>query len=145
MTKKDEIQTIPRPLVRTNQWVIVISVVITLLFGQYWSLLVPLLAGIVGLVFKVNPIMKIASLFLKKPVNKYIQEDSDQQQFNGIISVICLTIGFIGYLINFTLLAHVFTIIVGLAAFIAILGFCIGCFIRFQWQQYKYRRSSKPN
>ncbi|MFD6441717.1 DUF4395 domain-containing protein, partial [Peribacillus sp. NPDC060186] len=30
---------------------------------------------------------------------------------------------------------------VGLASFIAVLGFCIGCFILYQWKQYIYRRS----
>ncbi|WP_338448266.1 DUF4395 family protein [Niallia oryzisoli] len=36
---------------------------------------------------------------------------------------------------------YIFTIMVATAAFIAILGFCIGCFILYQWKQYQYRRA----
>ena len=32
---------------------------------------------------------------------------------------------------------------VALASFIAILGFCVGCFIHFQARQYLYRRRQK--
>ena len=38
-------------------------------------------------------------------------------------------------------LGSVFTAMVAIASFVAILGFCIGCFIRFQWQQYRYKKS----
>ncbi|WKB36808.1 DUF4395 domain-containing protein [Terrilactibacillus sp. S3-3] len=137
-------QSIPRPLVRTNQWVvIVLSVIATWLTGWSWILLIPLLSGLSGLLFKFNPIMVIAKRFLRKQASAYIPEDRDQQKFNQIIAVSCLAIGFISYLLNWSLVAIIFTTIVFLAAFIAILGFCIGCFIRFQWLQYRHRRKSK--
>lgn len=138
-------QSIPRPLVRTNQWVIVLSVIATWLTGWSWILLIPLLSGLSGLLFKFNPIMVIAKRFLRKQASAYIPEDRDQQKFNQIIAVSCLAIGFISYLLNWSLVAIIFTTIVFLAAFIAILGFCIGCFIRFQWLQYRHRRKSKSS
>jgi hypothetical protein len=96
-----------------------------------------------GLLFKFNPIMKTAKLFLRKKPSEYIPEDFEQQQFNQLIAVICLSLGFLGYMMNWMTLAYIFTAMVALAAFVAILGFCVGCFIRFQWQQYRYRRLSK--
>ena len=138
MTKP--LKTIPQPLVRTNQWVIFLSVIISLLSNLYWFLLIPLIPGILGLIFHWNPIMKIAGLFLKKPRKDYIQEDSDQLQFNQLIAVICLGIGFISFLFNWTIIGYIFTIMVGLASIVAILGFCVGCFIRFQWKKYQYKR-----
>ncbi|MFL6560384.1 MAG: DUF4395 family protein [Bacillus sp. (in: firmicutes)] len=42
--------------------------------------------------------------------------------------------------LGWTTLGYVFTILVAVAAFVAILGFCVGCFIHYQWKQYKYRR-----
>ncbi|MEQ2528015.1 DUF4395 domain-containing protein [Robertmurraya yapensis] len=139
MTKKP--QSIPRPLVRLNQWTIVLSVILTWITQQEYILLIPLLAGLSGLIFKFNPIMKVGTLFLRKDPSEYIPEDFDQQQFNQVISVVCLALGFLGYLLGWTVLAVIFTVMVALAAFIAILGFCIGCYIRFQWQQYNYRKS----
>lgn len=135
-----EIRKIPRPLVRTNQWFIVISVISTWLTGFEWILAFPLLAGISGLLFEYNPVMRIASTFLKNPVSSYIPEDWEQQQFNQKIAVGCLAGGLISYAGGLTVLGHIFTVMVALAAFIAILGFCIGCFIRFQWSKYKPKK-----
>jgi hypothetical protein len=136
----NEIRTIPRPLVRTNQWFIVISVISTWLTGIEWILFLPLLAGISGQLFEYNPVMLIARRFLRKQPSDYIPEDWEQQQFNQKIAVGCLTGGLVAYASGFPALGNIFTIMVALAAFIAILGFCIGCFIRFQWSKYKPKK-----
>lgn len=133
--------SIPRPLVRTNQWSIVLSVLVAWLSGQAWILAIPLLSGIMGLLFGFNPIMRFAKLFLKKQPSEYIPEDWDQQQFNQVIAVACLAFGLISFLLGWTFAGYAFTAMVALSAFIAILGFCIGCYIRFQLNQYKYRKS----
>lgn len=137
---KAEIRTIPRPLVRTNQWFIVISVVSSWITGFEWILALPLLAGISGLLFEYNPVMRIARTFLKQDAANYLPEDWEQQQFNQKIAVACLAGGMISYAGGLQVLGHIFTIMVALAASIAILGFCIGCFIRFQWTKYKYKK-----
>ncbi|MEK3799071.1 DUF4395 domain-containing protein [Peribacillus sp. FSL H8-0477] len=137
------IRTVPRPLVRTNQWFIFLSVVITWISGQEWILAVPLLFGMLGLLVNFNPIMRFAKLFLKKNPSDYIPEEHAQQQFNQGIAVVFLGLGLLSFLMNWNSAGYVFTCMVALASFIAILGFCIGCFIRFQWQQYRYRRSLK--
>lgn len=136
-------RSIPRPLVRTNQWLIVICVVATWLTGIAWFLALPLVAGLLGLVFGFHPVMRLAKLFLRKEPTEYVPEDYEQQQFNQVIAVVCLTLGLIGYVAHWTIVAYVFTAMVALAAFIAICGFCIGCFIRFQWHQYRHRRASR--
>ncbi|MFS0766968.1 DUF4395 domain-containing protein [Peribacillus phoenicis] len=136
-----EIRSIPRPLVRTNQWVILLSVSTALLTGQMWILVIPLTAGLLGLLFNFNPVMRLAKLFLKKKPSDYIPEDHSQQQFNQAIAVVCLGLGFISFLLGWNVTGYIFTLMVGLASLIAILGFCIGCFILYQWKQYSYRRS----
>ncbi|MDN3017664.1 DUF4395 domain-containing protein [Paenibacillus sp. BSR1-1] len=135
------IRSIPRPLVKTNQWSIVLSVVLTWVTGQESFLLIPLVAGLLGLLFGFNPIMQIAKLFLRKEPSAYIPEDWDQQQFNQKIAISCLAIGFISFILGWDTLGYVFTALVAIAAFVAILGFCVGCFIHYQWNQYKYRRA----
>ncbi len=135
------IRSIPRPLVRANQWFIVFSVILTWITGQEWILALPLLFGLSGLLFNINPIITIGKLFLKKDFSEYIPEDYAQQQFNQVISVICLALGLVGYLTGYVILATIFTTMVALAAFIAILGFCVGCFIRYQWLQFRHKKS----
>ncbi|MFJ7747583.1 DUF4395 domain-containing protein [Peribacillus sp. NPDC097295] len=137
----DKIRSIPRPLVRTNQWFIFLSVVTALSTRQAWILSVPLVVGLLGLLFNFNPVMRIAKLFLKKELSAYIPEDHAQQQFNQLIAVVCLGFGLISFLLDWNVAGYIFTVMVGLASFIAILGFCIGCFILYQWKQYNYRRS----
>ncbi|WP_430787749.1 DUF4395 domain-containing protein [Virgibacillus flavescens] len=138
-----EIRSVPRPLVRLNQWFIVASVVITWITGQEWLLFLPLAAGLMGLLFSFNPVMRLGRLFLKKKPSEYIPEDHAQQQFNQVIAVVCLAISLLSFAIGWTTVAYIFSAMVALAAFVAILGFCIGCFIRFQWSQYRHRRTSK--
>ncbi|WP_223068531.1 DUF4395 domain-containing protein [Paenibacillus caui] len=135
--------SIPRPLVRTNQWVIVLSVLLTWVSGAYWILAVPLASGLLGVFFNFNPVMRIAKLFLRKSPASYVQEDRGQQRFNQLLAVLFLLVALIGYTFGLTVLAYVFSAMVFLAAFIAILGFCVGCFILYQWSQYKYRRRSR--
>ncbi|WNB90854.1 DUF4395 domain-containing protein [Bacillus sp. NEB1478] len=139
----NNISSIPRPLVRTNQWFIFLSVVATWLTGQAWILLLPLTAGLLGMFLNFNPIMRAAKLFLKKKPSEYIPEDKDQQQFNQVIAISLLAMGFISYMMNWSTIAVVATVMVAAASFIAILGFCIGCFIRFRWQQYRYHKTHK--
>ncbi|MHB1681379.1 MAG: hypothetical protein ACYCYO_00935 [Bacilli bacterium] len=52
--------TIPYPLIRTNQWFIIISVALAWTTGAYAWLLPPLMAGLCGLLFGVNPVMRLA-------------------------------------------------------------------------------------
>jgi hypothetical protein len=132
--------TIPKPLVTFNQWFILLSVVISLITGYYFILLLPLSAGTIGLLTGYNPVLKLAGKFLSKPYSSYPQEDKAQLQFNQTIAVICLALSLIGFYAGITALGYIFSIMVAVASGVALLGFCVGCFIRFQWQQYQYRK-----
>ncbi|WP_379127123.1 DUF4395 domain-containing protein [Paenibacillus sp. sgz500958] len=134
-------KSIPRPLVRTNQAFIVVSVLASWISGQYWILAFPLAAGLSGLIFGYNPVIKFAARFLTKERSAYILEDWDQQQFNQTIAVFCLAAGLISFAAGWTTAAYIFTTLVAVAATVAILGFCIGCFIHYQWKMYSYRRN----
>lgn len=133
-------QGIPRPLVKTNQSFIVLSVMLTWFTGQYWILTLPLAAGIAGLVFGYNPVLKLSARFLRQERSAYVLEDAEQQQFNQSIAVGCLAAGLLSFLAGWTVAAYLFTAMVAIAATVAILGFCIGCFIHYQWKMYTYRR-----
>lgn len=134
---------IPRPLVRLNQWVILLSVILTWITGQYWLLLLPLTANLFSVVFKFNPIIRFGRLFLKKDPKAYIPEDATQQRFNSAIATFCLTLAIIGFTLNIQWIGWTFTGMVALASSIAILGFCIGCFLFFQINQYRYKRKQR--
>lgn len=135
--------SIPRPLVRVNQWTIFLSVVLTWVTGNAWILAIPLVVNLLGFTFGFNPIMRFARIFLTKEPSTYIPEDAGQQRFNSSIATICLAGGLVSFVTGWTVLGYVFTVLVAVASFVAILGFCVGCFIHFQVRQYVYRRSVK--
>lgn len=139
----EQVPSIPRPLVRTNQWTIFLSVILTWITDEAWILAIPLIANLMGILFNYNPIMKIARLFFIKEGKKYIPEDVTQQKFNACIAIFCLAGGLISFLAGWTIIGFGFTIMVAIASFIAILGFCVGCFIFFQIKQFQYRRTLK--
>lgn len=132
--------TIPRPLVRANQGSIVISVILFVISGSWAWLLIPLISGLSSLVLGVHPIMVIAKRFLRKPMASYIQEDKQEQRFNQILAVTLLGGSVFSALLGWNLAAMILAALVFLAAFVAMLGFCIGCFIQYQWKQYRYRK-----
>jgi hypothetical protein len=121
----------------------VISVILTWVFQFEWLLLIPLLAGLSGIFLDFNPIMQVAKRFLKREPETYIPEDWEQQQFNQKIAVFCLAAGFVSFLLGWETGGYAFTILVAVAATIALLGFCIGCFIHYQWKLYMYRKTKQ--
>jgi hypothetical protein len=137
---KNQEVTIPQPLVRANQFTIVIFILLTWVVGSPYFLLVPLLAGLLGLIFNFNPVMVLRRQFLTKEPIEYPQEDRQDQKFNQMIATTFLTLFLITFLAGHLFLGFLFSIIVFLAAGIALLGFCVGCFIRFQYVQYRNRR-----
>lgn len=134
--------TIPKPLVQINQWFLVIIIAISLIFFKP-LLILPLVIGLITVTTKKNPIILFSKQFLKKPLSSYIQEDRDQQLFNQWISTVCLIISVLSFSLGLNILGYIFGVMVILAAGIALMGFCVGCFIRFQYQQWQYRRKQK--
>ncbi|MGE6489300.1 DUF4395 domain-containing protein [Paenisporosarcina sp. NPDC076898] len=133
-------KTIPKPLVLANQWTIVLSVVISLITQSAWILLIPLVSCLLSLFTGFNPVLALVKQFLLKSPDQYEQEDYDQLQFNQWLAVGFLLVATISFFMNWSVLFNIATVMVGLAALVAIMGFCIGCFIRFQYQQWNYRR-----
>lgn len=132
---------IPYPMVRANQWTIVASVVLSCLTGSFMWLLIPFVSGLAGLITGFNPILRLARVFLLKPMTDYLREDAAQLRFNQVIAVCLLGIGLMGYVLHIMSAAYVASALVGIASGVAISGFCVGCFLRYQWTQFRYRRT----
>lgn len=132
--------SIPRPLVRANQASIVISVVLYGLSGSWLWLLIPLISGLLSLTIGKHPIMMAVKPLLRKPMSSYVQEDRSEQRFNQILAVVLLSASVFSAIAGWTLASLILAGLVFMAAFVAMLGFCIGCFIQYQWKQYRYRK-----
>ncbi|HWR22197.1 MAG TPA: DUF4395 family protein, partial [Feifaniaceae bacterium] len=111
---------------------------------SFWILLVPLLSGLSGLILGFNPVFQVARRFLRHPLSTYPQEDGADQRFNQILASSMLGISFFGFLIGFPVIGYIFSALVFAAALAALLGFCVGCFIRYQFLKYRAGRQVKP-
>jgi len=132
--------TIPKPLVQTNQAFIVITVVMALLLHPA-ILLFPFVVGAYTLITKKNPVILWSRRFLKKPAASYLQEDRDQQLFNQWIATICIGLALVFFSVGLPLLGFAFSVMVIIAAGVALMGYCIGCTIRYRYMMWKHNRT----
>ncbi len=135
-------KTIPQPLVKLNQSFVAVSALIYLISQNGVFLLLPLLNCASSLFLKKNVIMIIGKKFLNKPLSEYHQEDGADQRFNNLLAMSMFLVAFISHQFNWTFSAYLFTSMVLIASTVALMGFCVGCFIRFQYRMYKYRRAN---
>lgn len=132
--------TIPKPLVQANQAFIVVTVLAALIFHPAF-LLLPFANGVYTLIMKKNPVILFSRRFLKKPAGSYQQEDKDQQLFNQWIATICLGLSLLFFSTGIQTAAYAFSIMVILAAGVALMGYCIGCTIRYRYMMWKHERT----
>ncbi len=139
-------RSIPRPLVRANQSFFVLSVLAGAVFQVPWLLSITLAVAAVALLAgpKGNLIMRLVKPVLQRRINlkEAAQEDADQQRFNQTLAVLMLAASQVSfYILHSTLLGWIFAGMLFAAAAIALLGFCIGCWIHFQLHMFRSRRA----
>ena len=133
---------VPLPLIRLNQSAIVLFVA-TGIFLQN-----PLLIYIIGAIQllglisegKANPIIALAKLTLGPKLKKTETQAAELNRFNNTIAVILFAVSTIFFVTGIELGGYIAAGFVGLAAFIALCGYCIGCTIYYQYKQRFARR-----
>lgn len=135
-------KTIPQPLVKLNQSFVALSALSYLISQNAVFLLIPLFNCALSQIFSKNVIMLIGKKFLRKAYNEYHQEDAADQKFNNLLAMSMFLVAYISHFFNWTVSAYLFTSMVLIASTVALMGFCVGCFIRFQYRMYKYRKAN---
>lgn len=139
--------TVPRPLVRANQGTIVAVVALSALLRQ------PSLLGVLFVVLGAglilgpgaNLIMRVARPLLRGRLPGAVQEDAAQQRFNQTLACVLLGAALICFhLLHSALWGWLFAVMVGTAAGVALLGFCIGCWLhmRILVLRHHFRRNA---
>lgn len=132
--------SIPKPLVQANQIFIVVTVVAALIFHKA-LLFLPFLVGIYTLLNGKNPVIQTGRKCLKKPAASYPQEDQEQQIFNQWIATVFLGLALLFFAFSIPTVAYAFSLMVVIAAGLALLGYCIGCTVRYRYMMWKHYRS----
>jgi len=135
-----ETLTIPQPLVRLNNWITIILIAAAWITQLPLLILIPTVYFALGAFLGKNPIMIIGKMFLNKE-KKHIMEDRDQLKFNSLLAFIMLAMALFFYYIGLPIVYYVFIAMCAGANLGSAFGYCIGCFIRFQWKKYQYNKS----
>lgn len=136
-------KTVARPLVRINQVFISVSILLALGLNQMWLIIVPMLVNLSALLFNYHPVMKLGKRLLRDDLSLYAQEDVADLRFNQTIVVSLLSAGLLALFFNQGLIAIVMSVMVLIACLVAIMGFCVGCFIRYHLNLWIYRVQTK--
>ncbi|MGN1400686.1 MAG: DUF4395 domain-containing protein [Bacillus sp. (in: firmicutes)] len=132
--------TVPQPLVRLNNWLTIGLILLAWVLQSSWLILIPVVYFGMGALLGKNPVILLGKQILPKD-RTYIMEDREQLKFNSWLAFLMLLAALIFLYSGLGLAYSVFTGMCAAANLGAAFGYCAGCFIRFQWKQYRYRRA----
>lgn len=129
---------IPVAYVKANQTGIVLFVLISLLL-QPWLLAALWLVQVVGLATngRWNLFVRIAKPFLKTADRP--TQAAELTRFNNLLAVLFLSVSLLFLLAGWTAASFAAALMLLAAASAALLGYCVGCTIYFQYKQFRHR------
>jgi hypothetical protein len=140
---------IPIPIVRLNRWTIVVTLLFAFAVQQpliTTALFLVLLGSVIfgpkgSIVFQVGSRARKTKIAEAKRRGEV--EDRRLMRFNNSIAAIMLAAAQIAFLTGAETFGWILAGIVVLAATVALLGFCVGCFIfyRFRLAQFRWKQS----
>ncbi|GMK37088.1 hypothetical protein PCCS19_01410 [Paenibacillus sp. CCS19] len=135
----DCIDEVPLHRVRGNQLGILISVIVAVATQQLWILILPLVVQLISRTYgvKYNLFVRLLSpLFPRSSVT----ESRELLRFNQLLAILFLSFALIGYAIGSIVFSSIFVGFLTVAVILALFGYCPGCFIYFQWKQFRAKR-----
>jgi hypothetical protein len=132
---------IPHPIVTLNRAVLTFGILLALLTQQIWITTILFLILLPGTLLgkRYNLIYFVGKTLMKDQIKNSSYEDAGLQRFNSIIAATLLGLAQISFLMGFHILGWIFSVLVMLASGVALLGFCIGCFLYYQFKIQRYR------
>ncbi|HLO04311.1 MAG TPA: DUF4395 family protein [Symbiobacteriaceae bacterium] len=132
---------IPMPIVKLNRWTIVVGLVggllvqVPLVTTVLFLLLLPatLFGSRGSLIYQVGTRLFARQILLAE------REDAQLQRFNNTIATTLLGLAQIAFLVGRPLVGWALAGAVAVAAGVAIAGFCVGCFLYFQFKLNRFR------
>ncbi|SEG57043.1 DUF4395 domain-containing protein [Paenibacillus sp. UNC499MF] len=126
--------------IKANQAGIVLFVALTFAARQPWLLGLLLAVQLAGLLFRWNLFVQLAKPFLGTDGET---QAAELQRFNNVLAVLFLLLSVLSFSVGWTAAGYVFAGMLLAAAGTALLGYCIGCTLYFQYKQFLVRRRLK--
>jgi hypothetical protein len=132
---------IPMPIVTLNRTVLTFGILIALFTQQVWIttilFLILLPTTLLGKHFSL--IYKLGSWLFREKIKTSDYEDAGLQRFNNTIATTLLGFAQVFFLFGQSILGWVFSGMVMVASGVALLGFCVGCYLYYQFKIQRYR------
>ncbi len=132
---------VPMPIVVLNRWTLLIGILLAFVTRQPWIttlLFLMLAAAVFG-----GPEYSLAALAGRKLFADRIpgaeREDFKLTRFNNSIALALLGLAQIAFLTGLGALGWILALMVAVAAGVALAGFCVGCFLFFQFRMLRHR------
>ena len=134
---------VPLYRVRANQTGILLSIIAAAATGQYWLLAIPLAVQIISRTYgvKYNVFVRLIAPILPKSAKT---EARELLRFNNLLAILFLMGAILSFSFKLNLVGYIFTGMLTVAVVLALSGFCLGCFLYFQYKQFRARRSARP-
>ncbi|QHW31827.1 DUF4395 domain-containing protein [Paenibacillus rhizovicinus] len=138
------IDEVPLHRVRGNQLGIFLSIVATVITQQFWSLALPLLVQLISRTYGIRYNVFIRALSPLLPSSTRT-ESRELLRFNSLLAILFLAVALIASALGAQVLAYISLGMLTAAVVLALSGFCLGCFMYFQWKQFHARRGLRRN
>ncbi|WP_249266982.1 DUF4395 family protein [Paenibacillus sp. HGF7] len=123
--------------IKANQAGIVLFAVLTFATRQPWLLGLLLAIQLAGLLLRWNLFVQAAKPFLRTDGET---QAAELQRFNNVLAVLFLLLSVLSFSVGWTAAGYIFAGMLLAAAGTALLGYCIGCTVYFQYKQLLARR-----
>ncbi len=139
--EREDCADVPLPIVKLNRWTLVIGILGGLALRQplvttaLFLVLLPasLFGQRVSLIFKIGKRLFAAQNVLAE------REDRRLQRFNNAIATVLLGVAQVAFLLGLPILGWALALDVAAAAGVALAGFCVGCFLYYQFRLNRWR------
>jgi len=140
-SKEQQLTGIPMPIVTLNRSILFFGILIAIATEQIWATSLLFLVLLPATLFgrKFSLIFRLGSILFTEKIKSAEIEDPSLQRFNNSIATILLGLSQIDFVFNQNITGWVFSGMVAIASGVALLGFCVGCFLFYQFKLQKYR------
>jgi hypothetical protein len=132
---------IPLPVVKLNRWVLLVGILAGLLLGQplVTTALFLILLPATALGQRTSLIYLVGTRLFARRIVTAEREDRRLQRFNNAIATTLLGLAQVAFAAGWSKLGWGLSLAVAAAAGVAIAGFCVGCFLYYQFRLNRYR------
>lgn len=130
---------VPYHWVQANQIGILLCIIIAVALQWPWILAAALVVQLISRAngIKYNVFVRLIAPWL--PVSSKT-ESRELLRFNNLLAILFLAGSLICFAIGATLAGYIIVGMLATCVILALSGFCLGCFIYFQWKQFWTRR-----